>query len=77
MTALAQGLVERLAVVEKIIRPTPVIQLTNNPIDLFTKLEYLNGIGSVKDRPALWTLKRAIERGEIESQTTIIESSSR
>jgi 2,3-diaminopropionate biosynthesis protein SbnA len=76
MTALAQGLVERLAVVEKIIRPTPVIQLTNNPIDLFTKLEYLNGIGSVKDRPALWTLKRAIERGEIESQTTIIESSS-
>lgn len=45
-------------------------------LELYAKLEFCNGVGSIKDRPAFWILKRAIERGEIHSGTTVIESSS-
>ena len=45
-------------------------------VDLFAKLEYVNPIGSIKDRPAFWILKRAAERGQISENTTVIESSS-
>lgn len=71
-----QHLLSRLALATKIIRETPIIQLSHEKIDLFTKLEYANGVGSIKDRPAFWILKRAIERGEIDQETTVIESSS-
>jgi cysteine synthase A len=52
------------------------VQLAHDRCQLFAKLEFLNGVGSVKDRPALWILKRAIERGEIGPGTTLVESSS-
>src|SRR4051794_17505737 len=55
---------------------TPIIRLEHEPVDLYAKLEYLNGVGSIKDRPAFWMLKRAIERGQICPGTTIVESSS-
>jgi len=74
-----QALTTRVASVERVIRATPVIQLTSAPelpIDLYAKLEYSNGVGSIKDRPAFWILKGAIERGEIGPDTTVIESSS-
>ena len=45
-------------------------------MNLFAKLEYVNPVGSIKDRPAYWILKRAAERGEICDETTVIESSS-
>jgi cysteine synthase A len=45
-------------------------------MNLFAKLEYVNPVGSIKDRPAYWILKRAAERGEIRDGTTVIESSS-
>ena len=45
-------------------------------MNLFAKLEYVNPVGSIKDRPAFWILKRAAERGEICEDTTVIESSS-
>jgi cysteine synthase A len=45
-------------------------------MDLFAKLEYVNPVGSIKDRPAFWILKRAAERGELSEDTTVIESSS-
>jgi cysteine synthase A len=67
---------DRLRTAEAIIRETPVIELIGDRIELFAKLEFFNGIGSIKDRPAFWILKRAIERGEIGPRTTIIESSS-
>ena len=69
-------LLERLAIGDRIIRETPVIQLQDDHICLHAKLEFLNGIGSIKDRPAFWILKRGIERGDIGPDTTIIESSS-
>ena len=45
-------------------------------MNLFTKLEYVNPVGSIKDRAAYWILKRAAERGEVCDETTVIESSS-
>ncbi len=73
-----RALLERFFAAENIVRKTPVIQLdsVDDNIELFTKLEFFNGIGSVKDRPALWILKRAIERGDIGPDTVVVESSS-
>jgi N-(2-amino-2-carboxyethyl)-L-glutamate synthase len=45
-------------------------------MNLFAKLEFVNPVGSIKDRAAYWILKRAAERGEICEKTTVIESSS-
>jgi cysteine synthase A len=72
----ASSLAARLAQLGKILRPTPHVPLALPGMDLFAKLEYVNPIGSIKDRPAYWILKRAAERGEICDETTVIESSS-
>src|SRR5436309_12065291 len=72
----APSLVERLAQLGKILRPTPHVPLAVEGLQLFAKLEYVNPVGSIKDRPAFWILKRAAERGEICAETTVIESSS-
>jgi cysteine synthase A len=69
-------LVTRLEQLRRILRPTPHLQLAVEGMNLFAKLEYVNPVGSIKDRPAFWILKRAAERGEICDATTVIESSS-
>ena len=59
---------------------TPLVKLkriaagTGNA--LLAKLEGDNPAGSVKDRPALWMIRRAQERGEIKPGDTLIESTS-
>jgi N-(2-amino-2-carboxyethyl)-L-glutamate synthase len=60
-----QKLKERLVFAEKIIRETPIVRLEAGHIELYAKLEFLNGLGSIKDRPAFWILKGAIEVGEV------------
>src|SRR5438477_7289447 len=60
----------------KTLRPTPHVPLAVEHMNLFAKLEYVNPVGSIKDRPAYWILKRAAERREICDETTVIESSS-
>lgn len=70
------SLVTRLEQLRKTLRPTPHLRLAMEGMDLFAKLEYVNPVGSVKDRSAFWILKRAAERGEICNETTLIESSS-
>jgi N-(2-amino-2-carboxyethyl)-L-glutamate synthase len=72
----APGLVTRLEQLRKTLRPTPHVRLAVEGMNLFAKLEFLNPVGSIKDRPAFWILKRAAERGEISDETTVIESSS-
>src|SRR6266540_2618278 len=72
----ASGLVARLEQLRKTLRPTPHVRLAVEGVNLFAKLEYVNPVGSIKDRPAYWILKRAAERGEIGNHTTVIESSS-
>ncbi len=69
-------LVQGLAIVEKLIRETPVVRLEDERVELYAKLEYMNGVGSIKDRPAFWILKRAIERGDVDERSCIVESSS-
>ncbi|HSU53234.1 MAG TPA: hypothetical protein VLT36_04170, partial [Candidatus Dormibacteraeota bacterium] len=63
--APASPLLARLEQLHKSLRPTPHVPLTMAGMELFAKLEYANPIGSLKDRPAFWILKRAAERGEI------------
>jgi 2,3-diaminopropionate biosynthesis protein SbnA len=70
------SLVARLAQLRKTLRPTPHVPLAVEGMNLFAKLEYVNPVGSIKDRPAFWILKRAAERGEICDATTVVESSS-
>jgi cysteine synthase A len=72
----APGLVARLEQLGKTLRPTPHVPLAVDRMNLFAKLEFVNPVGSIKDRPAFWILKRAAERGEIDDRTTVIESSS-
>src|SRR5215472_8614892 len=72
----ASPLVTRLEQLRKMLRPTPHVPLALDGMNLFAKLEYVNPIGSIKDRPAYWILRRAAERGEISEESTIIESSS-
>ena len=60
-----QDLLDRLVFAERMIRETPVIRLPHKSLELYAKLEFLNGVGSIKDRPAFWILKRAVERGEV------------
>ncbi len=57
---------------------TPLIALNKEKSDLnvFAKLEFYNPTGSVKDRAAFYMLNSLLNRGEINSDTTIIESSS-
>src|SRR5881296_1410021 len=72
----ASGLVTRLEQLRKTLRPTPHVPLAMEGMNLFAKLESVNPVGSIKDRPAYWILKRAAERCEICDETTVIESSS-
>jgi len=57
-------------------RPSLHVPLAMKGMTLFAKLEFNNPVGSIKDRPAYWILKRAAERGEICEKTAVIESSS-
>src|SRR3989449_1063133 len=51
----ASRLATRLEFLRNTLRPTPHVPLTMKGMDLFAKLEYVNPVGSIKDRPAYWT----------------------
>ncbi|MBF0389181.1 MAG: 2,3-diaminopropionate biosynthesis protein SbnA [Desulfamplus sp.] len=59
---------------------TPIVRLNklfkDAPFQVWVKLEMTNPGGSIKDRTALNIIKRGLEKGEIDADTTIIESSS-
>jgi cysteine synthase B len=59
---------------------TPMVelqQLNPNPeVKIYAKLEGNNPGGSVKDRPALNMIKSALERGDINRETKLIEATS-
>jgi cysteine synthase B len=65
---------------EDFIGNTPLVQLKRLPGNtsnlVLAKLEGNNPAGSVKDRPALYMIKRAQERGEIAPGDTLIEPTS-
>jgi len=59
---------------------TPLVRLSklfgDAGLDVYAKLEALNPGGSIKDRPAYNILSRALAAGDINSKTTVVESSS-
>ncbi len=71
--ALADGIVA-------VIGHTPLVQLRrvlgDGRLSVTGKLEASNPGGSIKDRPAFQMLRRAIDSGQIDSHTLVIESSS-
>ncbi|WP_437896081.1 2,3-diaminopropionate biosynthesis protein SbnA [Sorangium sp. So ce124] len=70
------SLTKRVEQLARAMRETPLVRIERPGLKLFAKLEYQNLVGSVKDRSALWILKSAIARGEIDQGTTVVESSS-
>ena len=59
---------------------TPLVRLqqifADAHFDLFAKLEGLNPGGSAKDRPSVAIVERALQTGEIDADTLVIEGSS-
>lgn len=56
---------------------TPIILLnrvkpSNIKAEIWAKMEFLNPTGSVKDRMALYMIRRAVERGELKQGMTIV-----
>lgn len=58
---------------------TPMLRMSNPNLDninLFVKFEGMNPTGSIKDRAAKYLIDKLLKNGEINKDTTIIESSS-
>jgi len=59
---------------------TPLVPIkrmnTNRNVEIFAKLESFNPGGSVKDRPALYMIEEAEERGELTRNKIILEATS-
>jgi len=59
---------------------TPLVELkrmnTNPAVKIYAKLEGHNPGGSVKDRPALNMMRSALDRGDINTDTKLIEATS-
>ena len=66
--------------IEDFVGNTPLVKLKHLPGNtgntVLVKLEGNNPAGSVKDRPALFMIRRAEERGEIKPGDTLIEATS-
>ena len=69
-------MLKKLQSLSHLIGNTPLLQLEDARLNLYCKLELHNLMGSVKVRPAYYILQEAINRGEIDEDTTVIESSS-
>tara|TARA_B100001093_G_scaffold78216_1_gene69348 strand:- start:9999 stop:11024 length:1026 start_codon:yes stop_codon:yes gene_type:complete len=63
-----------------VIGDTPIVKLNKvgNHVssDIYVKLEYLNPGGSIKDRMGVYLCQKAVERGDLKSGGTIVESTS-
>ncbi|WP_235893109.1 cysteine synthase CysM [Pelomicrobium methylotrophicum] len=70
----------RYRTIEDFVGGTPLVRLKRLPGKtsnvVLAKLEGNNPAGSVKDRPALYMIKRAEQRGEIKPGDTLIEATS-
>jgi cysteine synthase A len=65
--------------VAAIIGNTPIVHMSrviDVPFRLYAKLEGFNPSGSIKDRPALETIRYGIDSGAINGETVIVEASS-
>lgn len=65
-----------LARIESLIGNTTLLKLDEPLANIYTKLEYENFFGSIKDRAALFIMKKAILTGAIHPDNIVIESTS-
>lgn len=69
-----------MSTITELIGHTPLVEIKNlnpNPkVQIFAKLEGNNPAGSVKDRPAFNMIKSAMDRGDIQHDTKIVEATS-
>ena len=61
--------------IQNLIGNTPLLRIKSNQ-NILAKCEFLNPLGSIKDRVALNILQNALKRGEINSKSLIIEATS-
>src|SRR3989338_7187134 len=70
MRKLSQNLLEAIG-------NTPLVKVPfTSQAKIFAKLEYLNPVGSIKDRSAFFMIEEAEEKGLLKEGGTIVESSS-
>ena len=68
--------------IQDMIGGTPLVRLSGYgrkrrlKADILAKLEYMNPVGSVKDRVALYMLRDAEQKGFLKPETTVIEPTS-
>jgi cysteine synthase A len=62
--------------VQDLIGATPIIRLNNINSNIIAKCEFLNPLGSVKDRIAKNMISKALENGDINKDSTLIEATS-
>lgn len=66
--------------IHETIGKTPIVKLNSiideNMADVYVKVEFFNPAGSVKDRPALYMIRDALERGLLKVGGTIVEPTS-
>jgi cysteine synthase A len=64
--------------IRELIGETPIVRLDSisSDAEVVAKCEFMNPLGSIKDRVALNVITKAIERGEINSDTVIVEATS-
>ncbi|MBK7637855.1 MAG: cysteine synthase CysM [Saprospiraceae bacterium] len=66
--------------ISELVGNTPLVEITrlnpNKKVRIFAKMEGHNPGGSVKDRAALNMIQSALDRGEIQKGTTLIEATS-
>lgn len=72
----AEKLQKAIRRLDALIGNTKLYQLNYPCGNLYTKMESQNFFGSIKDRPAFYILKKAIEDQLIDVNTTVIESTS-
>jgi len=75
-----EGIFMKYNSIHETIGRTPIVKLNSivdeNMADIYVKVEFFNPAGSVKDRPALYMIKDALERGLLKAGGTIIEPTS-
>lgn len=62
--------------ISELVGKTPLVALKSFGSNLYGKCEFLNPSHSIKDRAALAMLKKALDEGKIDQNTTIIECTS-
>ncbi len=73
-------MIDKFDSLKGLISNTPLIEIDllydGKPKKIFAKAEYFNLSGSIKDRVALYILKKAYETGELKDGDTIVEATS-